>query len=456
MITNTVEILKEKFTNSLGLPFSDLLPGEKIQKTIDDLGIKYYRRIFDPVVTVWAFLSQVLDIDKSCHNAVSRIIAWLSTENVELPSTDTSAYCQARLRLPEELVKKLYRDSGELLENKVTQLQLWCGRHVNIIDTSTVSMPDTKENQLCYPQSCKQKKGCGFPIAKMGVIFSLATGAVIASVIDKLNVNDIKFARSLYEFLKPGDVLLGDRAFCSYADFYWIANRGFDAVFRKNDARKQKLETALITNQRDRIVIWHKPKSCPRGLTSSEFASLPKNLIVREISYSVNVAGFRTENVTIITTLLDTKAFPTDALIKLYYQRWNVELNFLHLKTSLGMDILRSKTPQMIRKEIYIYFLAYNLLRCLMWSAGSYYGVPPLRLSLQGTRHHFNNFLVHLSSVDSLVRHKIYFSLLAVIVHKTVPLRPNRVEPRVIKRRTKAYPKMQKPRDVLRKKLMVC
>lgn len=200
--------------------------------------------------------------------------------------------------------------------------------------------------------SRRQKIGCGFPIVKFGVLFSLATGAVIASAIDALNVNDIKFARRLDEFLNPKDVILGDRAFCSYADFFWIINRGCDAVFRKNDGRRLNLETVKIVNCQDRIVIWHKPKSCPRTLTYDEFNSLPESLTVREISYSVNVPGFRSQQVSLITTLFDTETFSTLALIQLYNQRWHVEVDLKHLKTTLGMDILRSKTPSMVRKEL--------------------------------------------------------------------------------------------------------
>lgn len=453
---NRVEILKQKFTQSYGLPFSEILPASRIEKAIDELSIKYKRRLFDPFVTLWAFISQVLDADKSCHNAVSRVIAWLSTLNVEKPSTDTSAYCQARKRLPEKLLQKLFTDSGSNLETQASQENLWCGRHVKVLDTSTLSMPDTPENQQTYPQSNRQKLGCGFPTVKIGVLFSLVTGAVMNMAIDVLNTNDIKFARKLYEFLIPDDVLLGDSAFCSYADYYFIKNHGCDAVFRKHHGRHQKMQDGLILNQHDKLVQWQKPKTCPRTLIQEEFAQLPETLSVREITYKINVPGFRTTEITLITTLLDSSAFSTSALIELYGLRWHVELDLKHLKTSMGMDILRSKTPSMVHKEIYAYFLAYNLLRSLMWQAGNTYGVPPLRLSFQGTRHHLDNFISELLSVSHSPRLKeIYRTLLKVIVHKSVPNRPGRVEPRVRKRRPKAYPLMNQPRSVLRKKMVV-
>ncbi|HEY9830581.1 MAG TPA: IS4 family transposase [Stenomitos sp.] len=449
-IAERVQILKEKFKNSVGLPFRDLLPEATIQEVLDTLEIKYRRRLFDPFVTLWAFLSQVLDADKSCHNAVSRVIAWLSGEKVELPSQDTGAYCQARQRLPEKLLQQLFTKVAQGLQDKVTQECLWCCRHVKVIDGSTVSMPDTTKNQEAYPQPSTQVPGCGFPIAKIGVLFSLATGAAIAVVIDVLNTHDIKLARRLYEFLSPNDVLLGDRAFCSYADLVFVKKRQADVVFRKHQGRKQQLRRGKIVGSHDKQVVWHKPKTCPKGLTKEDFATLPLTITVREVHYYIAIPGFRTQQVSLITTLLEAKVYSTLELVKLYGFRWDVELDLKHLKTTLGMDILRSKTPTMVRKEIYVYLLAYNLLRTLMWEAGTTYGVLPLRLSLQGTRQHLDNFISQLLATSGNKRRQIYRILLAMIVHKPVPERPGRSEPRVRKRRPKAYPLMQQPRNVLR------
>lgn len=258
---------------------------------------------------------------------------------------------------------------------------------------------------------------------------------------------------SLYPFLEPLDVLLGDSAFCSYADLFWISNHGCDAVVRKHKSRCQKLKGGVSVGNNDKILTWYKPKARTKALTLEEFSSLPKSLTIREISYSVNIPGFRTQSVTLITTLLDTEAFPTHKIIELYQSRWDVEVNFKHLKTSLGMDILRSKTPEMVRKEIYAYLLAYNLLRSVMWSAGVTNGAPPLRLSLQGTRHHLINFITKFLSISKTLQHKVYSTLLKVIVHKVVPDRPERVEPRMVKRRPKAYPNMTQSRKSLRNKM---
>lgn len=452
-LPNPAQILKHKFTQSIGLPFQEILPASVIDEAVKELSIKYKNRLFSPAVTIWAFLSQVLDFDKSCQNAVSRIITWLSLENVELPSTDTSAYCQARKRLPEKLLQRLFGDSGENLESKVNLLDLWCGRHVKLIDCSTVSMPDPQENQQAYPQSTSQEPGCGFPIASICVIFSLITGAATALAIDKLNTNDIKLARRIYQFLKPLDVLLGDSAFCSYADIFWIYNNGCDAVVRKHNGRCQKLKGGDLIGKNDKILTWNKPKARPETLTKEEFAALPSSFKIREIFYSIEIPGFRTKSVTLLTTLLDTKTFPTHKIIELYRSRWDVELDLRHLKTSKGMDILRSKTPGMIRKEIYAYLLAYNLLRSIMWFAGNTNSTPPLRLSLQGTRRHLINFVTKSLSISKKLHNQLYLILLKVIVHKVVPQRSERVEPRKIKRRPKNYPYLTQSRKSIQNQM---
>ncbi|OYD97180.1 IS4 family transposase [Nostoc sp. 'Peltigera membranacea cyanobiont' 232] len=452
-MTLRVQILKDKFSQSLGLPFKELLPESAIKLAISEVKIKYKKRLFDPFITLWAFLSQVLDSDKTCHNAVSKIIAYLADSDVEIPSSDTSAYCQARSRLPEKLLEKLFNDSAQSLEEKVTTEKLWCGRNVKVIDGSTVSMPDTVENQKEYPQPSSQKEGCGFPIAKIGVIFSLVTGAAVALCIDVLNTHDIKLARKMYSFLKPNDVLLGDRAFCAYADMFTIRKLGCDAVFRKHQSRTTTMRKGKIIGDCDKLVTWYKPKSCPKGLSKDEFDALPPSITVREIYYYIVIPGFRTQQVSLTTTLLDKSSYSTLEIVGLYGKRWDVELDLRHIKTTLGMDILRCKTPSMIRKEIYVFLLAYNLLRSLMWSAGTTYGTPPLRLSLQGTRHHLINFIPQLEVAYSQKRLRIYRTLLKVIAHKAVPDRPGRSEPRVRKRRPKIYPLMTKTRHELRKQL---
>ena len=213
-----------------------------------------------------------------------------------------------------------------------------------------------------------------------------------------------------------------------------------------HQSRKTPMRNGKIIGDCDKFLTWHKPKKCPQGLSELEFSTLPSTLIVREIYYYIIIPGFRTGRVSLITTLLDTTVYPTLEVLKLYGERWTVEVNLKYLKTTLGMEVLRCKAPSMVRKELYVYLPRYNLLRSLMWSAGTTYGTPPLRLSLQGTRHHFTHFISVLLAADSTQHDQIYRTLLKVIVHKSVPLRPGRSEPRVRKRRPKSYPLMKQPR----------
>ena len=447
-----VQILLDQFNSSLGLPFQKLLPASKIEETLFEEGIKYRNRLFSPMVTLWAFLSQVIDADKTCHNAVSRVIAWLAGKGEEVPSEDPSAYCQARQRLPESFLKKLFSQVALRLKKKVQKEQLWCGRYVKVFDGSTVSMPDTPENQKAYPQPSSQKAGCGFPLAKIGVLFSLATGSVVEVVIDVFKTHDVKLARRLYEFLEAGDIFLSDRACCSYADIHFITNRDADAVIRLHQSRKQQMKKGRRIGPNDRLVIWNKPKSRPKALFKQEYDALPKTLTVREIHYYICIPGWRTKQVTLITTLLDAKAYPILEFVKLYEARWEAELNLRHLKTTLKMEILRGQTPEIVRKEIYVHLLAYNLLRTVMWSAGTEMGVNPLRLSLQEARHHLDNFVDELKNCGAKKRKKLYQTMLELIAHKPREKRAGRFEPRVKKRRPKSYPLMTEPRSVLRQK----
>lgn len=245
---------------------------------------------------------------------------------------------------------------------------------------------------------------------------------------------------------------MGDCAFCSYADMSFIQNYNCDAIFRLSQARKNEIERGRRKplSSFESIEIWHKPSIRPKGLSQDEFAQLPKNLTIRIIKYYIPSPGYRTKQVVLATTLLDSKVYPPTKIMGLYGQRWEVELDLKHLKTTLGMDTLRGKTPEMVRKEIYAHLLAYNLLRTVMWEAGTLHQVDPLRLSIQRTCQHLDNFIPHLAFATNRKRVQLYQALLKIIVHKSVPERQGRSEPRVRKRRPKSYPLMIKPRQILR------
>jgi hypothetical protein len=452
-IFNPAQFLETQLANSIGEPFKEILPKSMLEEILATEGIKYYNRLFTPIVTLWTFLIQVIEPDSSCHQAVSKLVTWLRIEGDEKTSTNTSAYCQARKRLSENFLKKVFKKVGYELSKSGEEGELWCGRKVKLFDGTTVSMPDTPPNQEAYPQPSSQKTGCGFPLAKQGVLFCLQTGAVLATVIEGFRTHDVKLARQLYEDLEEGDVFVSDRACCSYADFYFLQQRKCDAVIRLHKSRKQQMKKGKRIGANDQLVTWYKPKTKPQGISKEEYNALPKQMIVREIHYYICIPGWRTKEVTVVTTLLDDQTYPHLAIVRLYERRWEVELYIRHLKTTLKLDILRGKTPDMVRKEIWVHLLAYNLLRTIMWQAGEKFSVDSLRLSLSEARHHFLNFLPEFRTASVLGREPFYQQMLSMVATAFKKKRVGRFEPRVIKRRKKSYPLMTEPREVLRQKV---
>ncbi len=448
-----VEILKRKFVQRAGLPFREVLSEASIESALAEEKVRYRNRLYTPIVTIWAFLSQVLESDQSLANTVKRVRAWLVSAGAEPPSSQTGAYTKARQRLPEGLLKRLLSQTGSELDQQVEAEELWCGRAVKLLDGSSVLMPDTKKNQAEYPQHSNQKPGCGFPIIKLVVMFSLSTAAVIGIRIAALNTGELSLARSLYETLDPDDVVLADRAYGTYVDLALVQQKRADGVFRKHQSRKSDFRRSKRLGKGDQIVTWSRPSRCPNSLAPAEFESLPSTLTVREVKFSVPQKGFRTQSVVVVTTLLDPKEYTKTKLAQLYGLRWQAEVNLDHIKTTLGMEMVRGKTPAMVRKEIYVHLMAYNLLRALMWKAGKTHGVPPLRLSVQGTRQSFNQFCPLLAEAGRIRQQPLFQELLSLTAESKVPLRPGRSEPRTRKRRPKAFPLMTKPRSVLKQEL---
>ena len=448
-----VEILRRKLLERTGKPFANILNEKVIEGAIVQAQLKYRNRLFTPIITIWAFIYQVLDPDKSLANAVKQIRSCLAVEGAEVPSLNTGGYAKARKRLPEKMLEWLFEHTGEALTAEAVAEQRWQGRCVKLLDGSTVVMADTAANQKEYPQHKNQQPGCGFPIAKLVVMFSLTTAAAIGVRIAALNTSEITLARSWYNTLKPEDIALADRAYGSYVDLALVQQQGADGVFRKHQSRQSDLKKGKRLGKNDYLVTWTRPKRCPKAMDKSEFEALPPTLQVREVHFCVERPGWRTKSVTVVTTLLEPKAYPKAKLAELYGLRWQAEINLDHIKTTLGMEMLKAQSPEMVRKEIYVHLMAYNLLRYLMWQAGSQSNQAPLRLSVQGCRQSFNQFRSRLAEAGRVRLPRFCQSLLKMIAETTVPLRPNRYEPRKRKRRPKAFPLMNEPRAILKQKL---
>ena len=344
------------------------------------------------------------------------------------------------------MLARRWRQVTRRVERRAAGEGLWCGRRVKVVDGSGLSMPDTAENQAVYPQSCRQKPGCGFPVMRIVALFSLATGAILALAKDALRVHERTLFRRLWDRLDPGDVVLADRGFCSYADYYCLAQSGVECVMRKNARRSVGATPGRRLGKGDRLVHWHKTGQRPTWLGREAWDAMPDRLTVREIRFGVPIPGFRTQAITVSTTLLDPQAYPTDAFIELYRRRWMAELFLRDIKITLGMDILTCKSPAMVHKELLMYLIAYNLVRALLLEASLRHGVPVHRISFKGTLSTVREWAPVLAAASPTRRRALVDHLIAILARDPIPNRPNRVEPRARKRRPKNYQLLSKPR----------
>ena len=368
-----------------------------------------------------------------------------------LASRGTGGYCQARARLELAAVEKVHGLTAEHLQASLPAQPLWCGRRVKVVDGSSVSMPDTPKNQKHYPQPGTQKPGCGFPVMRLVVVFCLASGLALEVAKSALKVSERALFHTLFAFFEAGDVLLADRGFCSYADFWRLRQQGVDCVMRNHQRRTTGVLQVKRLAHNDRLVDWIKMKPCPAGLTQQEWSAVPATMTVREVTVTVDIPGFRPRTIVLVTTLLDPKQFPAAALAQLYRQRWRAELFLRDIKTTMGMDVLRCKSPDMVEKELYMHLIAYNLVRALMAKAAHKRpAASPHNLSFTGALDTVRAFAPRMAAAELSPRQhqRLIQALLECLANDTLPQRPNRVEPRAKKRRPKNYPLLNKPREL--------
>jgi putative transposase len=428
------------------LYFAALLPQDRILKAFGAARAAWQGWVYTPAITVWVFLSQCLSPDHSCRDAVARLIAWRLTQGLPPCSAETGAYCTARSDLPEEALHALVRDVGKQVEDESPEKWLWHGRKVRVVDGSTVTMPDTPENQAAYPQQKSQKPGCGFPLARILVIFSLSVGTVLEAAIGKYKgkqTGENSLFRRLYKVLAEGDVILADRYFSGWCDIVVPWQRGVDIVVRKHQLRRTDFRAGERLGKDDHLVSWPRPQR-PEWMSEEEYATLPNELTLREVRVRVVQQGFRTRSLVVVTTLLDAEKYPPEEIAVLYRRRWDAELHLRSLKIVLQMDQLRCKTPERVRNEFWTHLLGYNLIRGVMASAASESGRSPWEISFKGTLQTLSHFLPTLLSRIS--SEAWCGALLAAIATHIVGHRPDRFEPRKVKRRRKHYQYLCKPR----------
>lgn len=454
-----------------------LMDRDDVSRTLEAHGVQWRDDVFTPMVTLQAFLDQVLDTDGSCRAAVAKVLAWRIGCGQSACSARTGGYCRARQRLPEPALHALVQQVGlrvhewpacpdardaprPAAESRAGRglphgVGLLGGRRIKIADGSTVSMPDTPANQQAYPQARTQKPGLGFPIARIAALFDLSTGTVLDAAIGPYKgkqTGENALFRNLLGQVDMHDVVAGDGGFGSFWNFAMMQARGADAIFPLHQCRPEDFRRGKRLGKHDRLVEWRKPSQRPAWMDEQMDQQMPDTLTLRQVRVHIDVPGSRVQALVLVTTLRDPQQYPKAQLAEVYHARWHAELDLRAIKSAMRMDVLRCKTPAMVRKEFWMHLLAYNLVRTIMAQAASHHHGPPRTLSFTGAWQTLRAFAPLASSpqCDALA----YTTLLNAIASHRVGHRPNRVEPRAVKRRPKPLPLLKEPRHLARNRLL--
>lgn len=443
---NQLQSLPRQSLSDMQALFAPLLPHPRLQPSPS--GPNSRQRIFSLPVTFWLFLWQSFQPDGTCRSAVQHLRT-LFCVNCPETSTDeaTSAYCQARNRLPLDKLVALRQDAAAAAQQQAPAFS-WCGHPVKVVDGSTASLPDTDANQKLYPQSKSQKPGCGFPLLKYVALFCMASGAMLGYQRGNKHQHEIALFQMLWDcLLKAGDVVLGDRGFGSYVTLALLQARQVWGVFRLHQCRPHDMRRGRRLGPNDRLCVWTRPPSRPRYLPAALWELVPATLTVRLVRVRLADKGFRTREVWLVTTLLDPVKYPASELAALYARRWKIELWLRDLKGPLGMDVLRCKSPEMVHKEIEIRWTCYNLTRALMCQSAKQHDAPLDRISFKGTLDAIKTYAPKIAmSHTRKMRRALMEDMRWCLAHDLVPKRPDRREPRATKRRPKPYAQLTKHR----------
>jgi hypothetical protein len=442
---SSLDQLRARFARNDGLPFADVLTEPRIRDALAEHGVRHRDRVFDPVTTIWGFLSQVLSDDHSCRDAVARIIAHRAAGGREACSPNTASYCNARGRLATGVLSTLARRTAAELQAAAAAGWKWNGRSVFIADGSYLSMPDTPENRAAYPQPVVQQPGIGFPLARVAVLLSLATGAchdlAIAPYAGK-GTGETTLLRQMYGSLSPGDVVLADALFDNYFLACELRDRGVELVAR---VQAERVGSRTVERRPDGdVILWRRPNK-PRGMAGQQYRRYPKELLMRQVTVDARDRENRAGLFKVATTILDA-SIDGGQIGELYEQRWSGEVDIRAIKVTMQMDVLRCRTPEMIRKEIWAHLLAYNLLRTAMAVAAAEHGIEPRRVSFTGAKQAVTAFAPKIEAARPGDRPALIDALLAVIAYHRVGDRPGRWEPRARKRRPKPGARLNQTR----------
>ncbi len=455
---NGFDAVCDPFLQGEGLPFSHVLSAEWIQRVFRQENALFGRDdIFSTEIVLWAFLAQTLRDGKgaACAAAVADIATYMLQTGQRPPCGDTGDYCRARAKLGLPALRRLVAESARQLERDAEESWLWKGRHAKLVDGFTFTMPDTPENQEAFPQLHSQSPGVGFPIARACAVISLATACVLDLAVGPYQgkqTGENALLREMLDTFDEGDVAVFDRHYCSFIMLATLSLGGVQACARLHQRRPIDFRGGHRLGRDDHLITWTRPAK-PAWMSDEDYERIPHTLTLRELRFDVIVPGRRTETITVVTTLTDAEAFTKEDIAELYGFRWNVELDIRAIKQTLGLDHLRCKTPEMVRRELWVTLLAYNLIRKLIATSAAIHGKQPRRLGFTLACQTVLASWMLLSTGSCSNRRAMHVTMLTHIAANEVANRPGRIEPRVLKRRRHRYPLMQRPRDQLRLEL---
>jgi hypothetical protein len=441
------------------LPFADVLTGADVQQAFADHDVHFgtsRTAVYTPPLTLWGFLSQGVHKEKACLAAALRSSVLLLALSRPAGDSNSGTYCRARAKVPHVLLRQLAIQVGRRLERQVPEVWQWRGRHIHLVDGFTVQAPDTPENQQHYPQPPGQKPGLGFPMLRLVVVLSLVTACVqdlAYGPYEGKETGEPALFRQLLVEMVAGDVVVFDRYYCSSFMVALALAQGLDLVVRLHQRRSCDFRRGRRLGPDDHLVVWHRPQR-PTWMTAEEYQTIPETLTVREVRVRVAEPGFRVETLVVVTTLTDADDYDTEAISDLYRERWQVELDIRSLKVSLQMEYLRCRTPFMIAKELWAHVLSYNLVRKVAAQAARLHKQRPRAISFTATKQAVEAAWQALSTATADQQLELGQHLLKELSKQRVGARPNRCEPRAVKRRPKAQALLTKPRAEARAELL--
>jgi hypothetical protein len=446
------------FLHDDGTRFREVLTDEQIARVARLQNLSFGTGkddIYSVPLTLWAFVSQTVSESKSCVAAVARVLAWLTKLGRPACDAATGAYCKARAKLTELFLWLLTCDVGRKLEDQAPDAWRWHGKRVVLVDGSTLSLQDTPANQQAYPQPRSQRPGVGFPMLRWVALLGLATGVVLDSAVGPYRgkeTGESALFRTLLSSLHPGDVVLADRYYCSYWMVALLQALGVDVVFRKHQLRHTDFRCGRRLGDNDHIVTWTKPRR-PKWMDQATYDSLPETFDLREVRLQIATPGCRVKELVVVTTLRDHETYTKDEVLDLYHERWHAEIDLRSIKSQMKVEILRCKTPAMVRKEIWIHLLTYNLIRKVMAQAAAEHNLTPRQISFAGAMQTLNEFRTSLLHASAAELPEMTRRILTAIAGHRVGNRPGRCEPRKVKRRPKGYSRLLISRALERTKL---